>query len=144
MPADAEGLELVVPAVTLHGMQAECQLEVPVADLRPGSKRPVELTCALGPFPVRAGQVELVERDDGLFVALDVDLGPVVDGRLLVRPGVVLVDGVDRGLTLHWAATRRERAEVIEVPLPPSPGASVLLTLQSPVVELQGPWVIPL
>lgn len=56
----------------------------------------------------------------------------------------MLVNGEHRGVTFRWAAGRRERADVIEVPLPPDAGSSVELTFPAPAVEIQGPWVVPL
>jgi hypothetical protein len=144
VPPDARGLRLVVPALTVTGVRGTCRLTVPIEGLRLGSKRPVALSGVLAGFPVRVVALELLERDGGLALALDTDLGPPVDGRLLVSPGMVLVDGENRGVTFHWAAGHGERAEVIEVPVPPSAGSSIVLTLHTPAVEVQGPWVVPL
>src|SRR5215472_279559 len=144
LPPDATGLRLVVPTVTVAAFEGEAELRVPLAGVRPGGAVPLGLDVAFGGDPLRVVAAELWELATGRLLTLRLDLGPRRQGRLLLGPGQVLVDGEDRGFRGRWSGPGHARYETIDVPLPPETPDEVSITLRLPRVEILGPWIVPL
>jgi hypothetical protein len=144
LPPHARGLELVVSSVTVREAEGEAVVDVALAGLRAGVRQPLVQDLRLGRYPVRVTGVELTETETRQTLALHLDLGEKIDGRLLLRPARVTVDGQVLGHTIRWSPHEVLRSEVIEVPLPPHVGEAVRVTLSQPTVEISGPWVVPL
>jgi len=144
LPPGASGLRLVVPTVTTAIPAGEAELLVPLAGMRPGSAVPLGLDLALGGLPLRVLAAELWELATGRLLTLRLDLGPRREGRLLVGPGEILVGGEDRGFRGRWPDPGHARYETIDVPLPPQTPDVVSITFRLPIVEILGPWIVPL
>jgi hypothetical protein len=144
LPPGATGLRLVVPTVTVAAYQGEAELRVPLAGVRPGGAVPLGLDLEFGGHPLRVVAAELWELATGRLLTLRLDLGPRRQGRLLLGPGEVLVDGEDRGFRGRWSGPGHARYETIDVPLPAETPAVVSITLRLPRVEVLGPWIVPL
>jgi TAT (twin-arginine translocation) pathway signal sequence len=144
LPPDATSLRLVVPTVTVAAYQGEAELQVPLAGVRPGGAVPLGFDLAFGGDPLRVVAAELWELETGRLLTLRLDLGPRRQGRLLLGPGEILVDGEDRGFRGRWSGLGRARYETIDVPLPAETPDVVSITLRLPRVELLGPWIVPL
>jgi len=141
LPADARGLELIVPTLSFHDREGEAVVEVPIRGLRVGVRQPLPRDLRLGGYSLRITEVELLAPP---ALALHLDLGHATDGRLLLYPAQVVVDGRQLGWNMRWRPGNVMRADVIEVPLPPGHGDVVGVTMRTPAVEVEGPWVVPL
>ncbi len=141
LPADAGGLELIVPTLSFHDGEGEAVVDVPIGGLRVGVRQPLPRDLRLGSYSLRLTEVELLARP---ALALHLDLGDATDGRLLLYPAQVLVDGRELGWNMRWRPGNAMRSDVIEVPLAPGHGDSVRITMRTPAVEVEGPWVVPL
>ena len=144
LPADASGVRLVVPTVTVAWHEGHAEVQVPLGRLRPGASVPLGLDLRLGPHPVRLTTAERWELPTGRLLTLHLDLGPRLDGHLLLGPGQVLLDGQDRGFRGCWSSESPARYETIDVPLPAETPAVASVTLRLPRVEIEGPWIVPL
>lgn len=66
--------------------------------------------------------------------------GDWLDGRRVVRPGPVLVDGVHLGYTV----TPREEPGLVSVNIPmDDPSSARRITMSKPIIVVRGPWEIP-
>src|SRR5262249_48946075 len=144
LPSGATGLRLVVPTVTVAAFQGEAELRVPLAGVRPGGAVPLGLDLAFGDDPLRVVAAELWGLETGRLLTLRLDLGPRRQGRLLLGPGQVLLDGEDRGFRGRWSGLGHARYEMIDVPLPAETPDEVSITFRLPRVEILGPWIVPL
>ena len=145
LSGDAAGLRLVVPTVTVAGHEGAAEVQVPLARLRPGEPFPMGHDLRLGSHPLRVTAAELWEQATGRLLTLRLDLGPRRDGRLLLGPGEVLLDGEDRGFRGRWTGSRSEaRYESVDVPLPAETRDVASITMRLPRVEIEGPWIVPL
>ena len=144
LPPDATGLRLVVPTVTVAAFQGEAELRVPLVGVRPGGAVPLGLDLEFGGDPLRVVDAQLWELETGRLLTLRLDLGPRRQGRLLLGPGQVLVDGEDRGFRGRWSGLGHARYEMIDVPLPREAPDEVSITFRLPRVEILGPWIVPL
>src|SRR5262249_8690446 len=141
LPADTRGLELVVPTLSFHDSEGEAMIDMPIGGLRVGGRQPQPQDLRLGRYSLRLTEGELLARP---ALALHLDLGEATDGRLLLHPAQVLVDGRELGWKMRWRSGNVMRSDVIEVPLPPGHGDVVRITMRMPAVEVEGPWVVPL
>jgi hypothetical protein len=144
LPSGASGLRLVVPTVAVATPDDEAELLVPTAGRRSGAVIPLGLDLTLGGLPFRVVAAELWELATGRLLTLRLDLGPRRQGRLLVGPGEILVGGKDRGFRGRWPDPGHARYETIDVPLPPQTPDVVSITFRLPIVEILGPWIVPL
>jgi hypothetical protein len=144
LPPGASGLRLVVPTVTLATPDGEAELHIPMAGQRSGAVIPLGLDLALGRLPFRVVAAELWELATGRLLTLRLDLGPRREGRLLVGPGEILVGGEAHDFRGRWPDPGHARYETIDVPLPPQTPDVVSITFRLPIVEILGPWVVPL
>jgi hypothetical protein len=144
LPADAAGLRLVIPTVTVAGHEGAAEVQVPLARLRPGEPLAMGHDLRLGSNPLRVTAAELWELATGRLLTLRLDLGPRRDGRLLLGPGQVLLDGEDRGFRGRWSGGMDARYERIDVPLPADARDVASITMRLPRVEIEGPWIVPL
>src|SRR5262249_20834010 len=94
--------------------------------------------------PRRVVHAKLWGLETARLLTLRLDLGPRRQGRLLLGPGMVLVDGEDHGFRGRWSGLGRARYETIDVPLPAETPDVVSITFRLPRVEILGPWIVPL
>lgn len=144
LPADAAGLRLAVPTVTVAGDEGSAEVRVPLARLRPGEPLALGQDLRLGSDPLRVTAAELWELATGRLLTLRLDLGPRRAGRLLLGPGEVLLDGEDRGFRGRWSGGVDARYDSIDVPLPAQTRDVASVTMRLPRVEIVGPWIVPL
>ena len=130
--------------MTVVASEGEAELRVPLAGVRPGVAVPLGLDLAFGGHPLRVAAAELWELATGRLLTLRLDLGARRQGRLLLGPGEVLVDGENRGFRGRWSSPGRARYETIDVPLPTRTPDVVSITLRQPRLEILGPWIVPL
>ena len=91
--------------------------------------------------PGTKGAPSLRYREPGLGV--DIDLGGWQDGRRLIGPRRVVVDGVGRGLryTNRFDMRAPEPVQQFEIPMEGARNAT-RVTLLGALVQVHGPWVI--
>lgn len=151
LPADAGGAAVVLPFVTVEEEAPEATLHVPLAGATIGDRIPIAATLSLGHYMLHVTGAQLVEpfrpgrnpngeaRPPRLM--LEVNLGDWHEGRKLVAPGVMRVNGEDRGYQSRLEQTDIPR---IWVPLPQRQGKEVAVAFASPKVAVKGPWRLPL
>jgi len=134
---DSRVLTVVVPAVVFQESEGSLELQLPVyapTDLSFG-RHPVRIRYANAVDDLSAGPGEDAQP------GIEVQLGTADwhDGRRVLRPGPVFVDGIHRG----YSITGRGEPGFVSVNIPVADAASArTVTMRDPVVAVRGPWVI--
>jgi hypothetical protein len=142
IPEDAREFALEVPFVIVQECNEEVTFDVPVstpATLDYGRYRARVLRTYGAPGTTDVAS--LPYREPGL--GIDIDLGGWQDGRRMLAPRHVLVDGANRGLryTNRFDARNPEPVQQFEIPMNGADNASRVKLLGA-LVQVHGPWVI--
>ena len=142
LPDDARELALEIPYVCVQECNEEITFEVPVSTpttLAYGRYRARVIRTYAAPGSTDAASMPY--REPGLGV--DIDLGGWQDGRRLLAPRLVFVDGANRGLryTNRFDATAPEPVQQFEIPMEGAHSAARVRLLGA-LVQVHGPWVI--
>jgi hypothetical protein len=142
IPEDARELALEIPYVYIQECKEEIAFDVPVstpATLAYGRYRTRVLRTYAAPGSKDAAS--LPYREPGL--GIDIDLGGWQDGRRLLAPRLVFVDGANGGLryTNRFDARNPEPVQQFEIPMAGAENASRVRLLGT-LVQVHGPWVI--
>jgi hypothetical protein len=130
-------LTVVVPAVVFQESEGSLELQLPIhvpTDLSFG-RHPVRIRYASAVDDLPAAPGEAPQP------GIEVHLGTAEwhDGRRVLRPGPVFVDGIHRG----YSVTGRVEPGFVSVNIPLADAASArTVTMGDPVVAVHGPWEI--
>jgi hypothetical protein len=142
LPDDARQLALEIPFVYVQECNEEVTFDVPVS---------TPVTLAYGRYRARVlrtyaapGTTDVASqpyREPGLGV--DIDLGGWQDGRRMLAPRWVLVDGANRGLRYTNRLDMRapDPVQQFEIPMEGAQNAA-RVKLHGVLVQVHGPWVI--
>ena len=134
---DSRNFTLVVPSVVFQESAGSLELQLPIhvpTDLSFG-RHPVRIRYANAVNDLPAAPGEAPQP------GIEVQLGTVDwhDGRRVLRPGPVFVDGIHRG----YSVTGRGEPGFVSVNIPLADAASAqTVTMRDPVVAVRGPWEI--
>jgi hypothetical protein len=142
LPADAREFALEIPYVYIQECKEEIAFDVPVstpATLAYGRYRTRILRTYAAPGSTDVANQRY--REPGLGV--DIDLGGWQDGRRLLAPRLVFVDGANRGLryTNRFDTRAPEPVQQFEIPMEGAHSAARVRLLGA-LVQVHGPWVI--
>ena len=142
LPEDAREFALEIPFVIVQECNEEVTFDVPVS---------TPATVAYGRYRARVlrtytapGITDVASqpyREPGL--GIDIDLGGWQDGRRMLAPRWVLVDGANRGLRYTNRLDMRapDPVQQFEIPMEGAHNAA-RVKLHGVLVQVHGPWVI--
>ena len=142
IPEDAREFALEIPFVIVQECNEEVTFDIPVSTPAPlayGRYRARVLRTYDAPGTTDVAS--LPYREPGLGV--DIDLGGWQDGRRMLAPRWVLVDGANRGLryTNRFDARAPDPVQQFEIPMEGAHRAA-RVKLHGVLVQVHGPWVI--
>ena len=109
-----------------------------------GEPIPLDTTLTLGRYPLRVQAATIEATSTGRELVVDFDQGDVYDGRALLFPRTVRVNGRDDLEVRASALPPTGQHGQVHVPLPPDIGPQVTLTFSGALVEVRGPWRLPI
>lgn len=141
----AKSIELDVPFVTVAEQAAAAPLEVPLTGRRVGDTIVLPTTnLMLGRYPIQVTSASLGESDGQRQLVLHLDLGSWHDGRKLVAPGRVQLEGFEpsslTGLTFFDAPDVVGQSTEVRIPLREDVGDRATVLFRDAQVAVQGPW----
>jgi hypothetical protein len=144
LPPGVRAAELVVPFVVVEETADPAELGVPTAGRAVGERIPLGRELPLGRYRLRVDAAELVDESGGRRLAVYFGASGAVDGRRLLGPGFVGVDGRDAGMN-SWVQDEGAGVRItrISVPVGADPGPEVRLVLRGATVAVDGPWRLP-
>lgn len=142
IPEDAREFALEIPYVYVQECNEQITFDVPVtapATIAYGRHRARVLRTYIAPGTTDAAS--LPYREPGLGV--DIDLGGWQDGRRILAPRLVYVDGANRGrrYTNRFDARAPEPVQQFEIPMEGAHNAA-RVKLVGALVQVHGPWEI--
>ncbi len=142
LPEDAREFALEIPYVCIQECNEQVTFDVPVtapASVAYGRYRARILRTYAAPGTTDIPS--LPYREPGLGV--DIDLGGWQDGRRVLAPRLVFVDGANRGLryTNRFDTRAPEPVQQFEIPMESAHNAA-RVTLLGALVQVHGPWEI--
>lgn len=144
LPPDVRTARLDIPFVTVSET-GEATLQVPIAGKHVGDHIPLDATMALGADALQVPDAELVDQRGERRLLVHLAPSDWHDGRKLVGPEQVAVDG--KGVAFQsGGAGDVDQMTQVGVALPADGADSLRLTFTSPTVALAGPWrlVVPI
>jgi hypothetical protein len=125
----ARELKLTLGSILVELRGGDCTIAYPseVGDYR------------FGDFPIRLVASQPDERDPERTVIFRLESARLADGRMLVQPGRVLVDGTDVGYRVQRVGTTRD-TRTLDVGVAHPGRERFTMALRYPVTELQGRW----
>jgi hypothetical protein len=142
VPDDAREFALEIPFVYVDECNTQVSFDVPVstpANVAYGRYRASILRTYTA--PARPDATSQRYREPGLGV--DIDLGGWQDGRRMLVPRRILVDGTNRGMryTNRFDMRAPEPVQQFEIPMEGADNAARVKLLGA-LVQVHGPWVI--
>src|SRR2546428_11598308 len=134
---DSRNFTLIIPSVVFQESAGTLDLQLPIY-------APTDLSFGRDPVRIRyASAVENLPAAPGEAPqsGIEVHLGTAEwnDGRRVLRPGPVFVDGIHRG----YSITGRGEPDFVSLNIPLADAASArTVTMRDPVVAVRGPWEI--
>ena len=140
LPADVRSATPVVPFVIVEET-GETSVQVPVAGKQVGDQIPLNAKLNFGSYPLGVTSAEIINRRGECRLLLHLDPGDWHDGRKLVSPGQVFVNG--SGVAFQFGNEGDVgQATQLSMALPTGAG-TLTITLMYPNVGVQGPWRLP-
>jgi hypothetical protein len=144
LPPGADAATLEVPSVFVREDTGAASLTVPVAGRRVGDVIALDTDAVLGRYALRATSATIETSEGGAQLVVSFDPGGEHDGRSLVLPARVQVAGRDDLQPRAGAATPTGQFSEVRVPLPSDTGEELTLTFSGALVEVRGPWRLPI
>lgn len=138
LPPDLRTARLDIPFVTVSET-GEATLQVPIAGKRVGERIPLDATLALGADALQVTDAELVDQRGERRLLVHLVAGDWHDGRKLVGPEQVAVDGQGVAFQYGGAGDVNQMTQ-LSVAVPADGSDPLTITLKSPAVAIAGPW----
>jgi hypothetical protein len=138
LPADIRTAQLEIPFVTVSET-GEAMLQVPIAGKQVGERIPLNATLTFGSDALQVPNAELIDQRGERRLLLHLAPSDWHDGRKLVGPEQVAVNGKGVAFQSGGAGDVNQMTQ-LSVAVP-ADGSDILnITLKSPTVALAGPW----
>lgn len=140
LPAVARLATIDLPMVTMTEDTGEVSFLVPVAEPRGGHRIPLRMPLQLGPYRFHVLDARIQWEGGFPELVMRLDLGGWQQGRKLIRPLEVQINGDGSSVFGHIKRAVPGQWDEIGVPLPAGSGPAVTITFHGAEVAVEGPW----
>ncbi|MGI8912697.1 MAG: hypothetical protein ACR2JY_02715 [Chloroflexota bacterium] len=138
LPADVHTVQLDIPFVTVSET-GEATVQVPLTGTQVGDHIPLNATLTLGTDTLQIPYAEIIDQRGERRLLLHLAAGDWRDGRKLVGPEQIAVNGNGVAFQSGGAGDVYQTTQV-SIALPAVGAAALSITLKSPAVAIAGPW----